>query len=317
MAVKIKGGSFAFSEEVDALDASFSNYFSWLFGKNDSNLLWPYHIQFEDFPDETKRLYIFSNDKYWYGVVVSGKTKQFQHILTRENGKTTIKAIKVKGEPPVELNFFCIRQDSGKGIYSHYFGSYQFRTFIKDLWGTYRQYVSQKKDQAILLGKLPKGEIDKIYSIAGRCLYGPLYTPDEFTKLLKKLAYIEEVRFTTYEIDSDDDIPVEDIFNSKREVYNFNSELPVTKKVKDWIASQRTRARKILKDNKLKYTGSVYGYDSTEQPISIDFDKTMQNFLNYDYDKLGSIEIDNLINHDIIKLMILRLENDQIFRKNK
>lgn len=317
MGFKIKGGSFIFSKEVKAKDASFKNYFKWLSSQNDHELFWPYHIKYAKKTDETRQLYMFVNDDYWYGVVLSGKNKQFQHVKRKKDGKIIIEAVTIDGEPPVELNFFCIRQDSGKGIYSHYLGSYPFHAFIKDLWGSYREFVLRQKKKALSTRKFPKSQINKLYSLAGRCQYGPLYSPEEFEKLLNKLAHIEEVRFTTYEIDNEEDEPVGELFSSKREIYKFKSEKLVTKKIRDWIISQRQKAKKILKDNRIKYTGTIYGYDSSDQPISIDFDKTMQNFLEYDYDKLGTIEVDNLLNHDIIQKMIIRLKNDPIFNKTK
>ena len=318
MAFKIKGGSFIFAKEVDASDASFLDYFDWLIEKNDTDVLWPYHIKFGDSPPQiTKQLYTFSSNKYWYGVILSGKTKQFQHILSRENGKITIKAIEINGEPPVELNFFCIRKDSGKGIYSHYIGSYPFNSFIKDLWGSYRIFVQLRKEKAIAEKKLPKNKINSLYAMRGKCLYGPLYSPVEFKKLIDKLQYIEEVRLTTYEIDKEEDEPVVGIFNSKREVFNFRSDNAIGVTIKKWLYKQRRRAIKHLKGNRTKFTGSVSGYDYEDQPITIDFDKTMQNFINYDYDQLGSIEIDQLFQHEIIRLMIGRLKNDQIFEVTK
>jgi hypothetical protein len=318
MAFKIKGGSFTFEKQVEATDASFTEYFDWLSKKNDTGVLWPYNISFGDnTPPITKQLYIFSSNKFWYGVVLSGKTKQFQHILSRENGKVTIKAIEINGQPPVELNFFCIRKDSGKGIYSHYVGSYPFNSFIKDLWGTYRVFVKMMKDKAIVEKILSQDKISSLYSLKGKCLYGPLYSPIEFKKLIDKLQYVEEVRLTTYKIESEEDEPVSGIFNSKREVYKLSNETAIGAKVKNWLYEQRKRALKPLKGNKSKFTGAVSGYDYNDQPITIDFDRTMQNFINYDYDQLGSIEVDQLFKHEIIRLMIGRLKNDNIFEISK
>jgi hypothetical protein len=315
MALKIKGGSFTFEKEVEAQDASFLEYFKWLSQKNDKDILWPYSVSFGDeTPPLKKQLYIYSSTQYWYGVILSGKTKQFQHILKRVEGRVTIKAIELNGEPPLELNFFCIRKDSGKGIYSHYVGSYPFSNFIKDLWGSYRTFVTLKRENAIALKEQSKAKISFAYSMKGKCLYGPLYSPKEFEKLIDKLQYVEEIRLTTYEVESEEDEPVSGIFKSKREIYNFNNEGAVTVEVKKWLFEQRKRAIKILKGNKTKFTGAISGFDYNDDPITIDFDKTMQNFINYDYDKLGSIEIDELFNHEIIKLMKAKLKNDSIFK---
>lgn len=317
MASKIKGGSFTFAQEVESSNASFDKYFAWLTKKNDTGLLWPYHIEFNDIPSVTKKLYIFSKKKYYYGVILSGKTRLFQHVLSRENGKVTIKAIRIKGEPPVELNFFCIRKDSGKGIYSHYVGSYPFHIFIKDLWGTYRFFVNLMKKKAEVKNKLSTDKINSLYSLQGKCQYGPLFSPEEFKKLIEKLRYIDEVRLTTYEIDSEEDEPVLNIFNSKREVYSLNNEKVIGKKIREWIYGLRDKAVKPLKNNKIKHTGAISGYDDQKNPVTIDFDKTMQNFINYDYDDLGSIEIDQLFQHDIISLMISRLKNEKLFEPTK
>ncbi|MDU9047255.1 MAG: hypothetical protein Q3M30_00280 [Candidatus Electrothrix sp. Rat3] len=334
MALNIKGGSFYFGKEVDAEDASFLKYFDWLSTRNNTEKQWPYFVDKDESstekktdsgdsddevnkPNEIKKIYVYSSEKYWYGLVISGKTNQFQHTLGDDDGKLVIKAKEISGKPPVELNFFCIRKNSGKGIYSHYVGSYPFRIFISDLWGSYRFFVSMQKDKALLEQQGSKSKIKKSYSVSKKCLAGPLYTPQSFERLLVDLKYIDKLCLTTYEIDSEEDQAVVDALTSKRTIYRFNKEHLIDKTIKNWVTAIRLKTKLVLKDNKVKYHGALYGYNNSSNRVSIDFDKTLENFLEYDYDKIGTIELEKLFDHEILQLMISSLESEEIFSENK
>jgi len=317
MSFNIKGGSFTFAKQVEAPDASFDNYFSWLSGLNDKKMIWPYSKEHGENLNETKELYTYTYEDYWYGLIISGKQKLVQHKRIREDGKIIIKKEEIKGEPPVELNFFCIRRDSGKGVYSHYIGSYQFGQFIKDLWSSYRKFVELKKNAAKLDAKLPDDKITEVYSLKGKNESSRLYNPKTFKELVAKLNYMEEVRFSTYECDDEEDVPVGDILKSKYAKYKFTKDILINEEKRDWLKMIRSKAKKINDQHKIKYNGSIKGFDNLNNPLSIDFDSTMENHIEYEYDKIGDIDLDELFKHDIIQLIIDRLKDVPLFEKTK
>ncbi len=70
----------------------------------------------------------------------------------------------------------------------------------------------------------------------------------------------------------------------------------------------------MAKSKKKKvYTGSVVGLDSSDQPITINFENTMKDYLDFNYDDIGLIEVEKLHSHVVIKSMITRLNEDIIF----
>ena len=318
MSINIKGGSFTFAKEVDAQDASFGCYFKWLYELNGNEQLnWPYSKENGKNENEIKELYVYNNEMFWYGLIISGNKKMVQHKRIRDNGKIIIKEEKIKEEPSVELNFFCIRRDSGKGIFSYYRGSYQFGQFIKDLWGTYRTFVKNKKNAAKLERKLTKNQLNEQYSLYKKNKSSPLYTPETYKELVKRLEYVDEVRFSTYECDDEEDVAVSDILKSKYVKYKFVKDVPILEKTKDWLVKLRYKSKKVNDRHKVKYNGRIKGFDSYNNPLDFNFDSTMADHLDYDYDKIGDIDIENLINHEIIELIIARLEDAPLFEKTK
>ncbi len=314
MPVKIKGSAFFFGLEALAPDASFEHFFDWL--KLHPQNEWPFYKPFDSAIDEYKhKIFLGINDNYWYGLFLTARTNEYQYYVQQDGDNIKIISKSNNGDPPVEVNFFCIRKDSKKGIYSHHSGSYAFSTFIYDLWKCYKSFLAPKVTAALAIPEKKKQkEALKSYSLHGRVQYGPLYLPGSFEHLLSKLKKIRTVVATTYSVNDENDRSVADKIKAIRKEYKFDSSMLIDHTTKSWIKDARHLSEKILQSGKRVYNGSVVGFDDDEREITIDFDKTMDNFLNFDYDELGSFNIQDIFTHAVITQMTSHLSTDVLFR---
>ena len=325
MALSIKGSAFYFGDQVDAPEASFSNFFQWIKEQATPDRQWPFHVGKKKADEYTRQLFFDFNDDYWFGVFISAKTNEFQHYVKKVDGKVIIEAQAVKGNPPVEMNFFCIRRDTCKALFSHYVGSYQFNTFVGDLWAHYRHFVEIQKAKAIKDQKEKEAEekkrgekkrqkeLIKTFSLNAKCNWSPLFDPTSFEAMLDKLRRIEVVRLTTYETDSPDDEPVKSRVNTVHKTYRFSMAEEVDTTFRRWIRDMRAGNAVKTKAGKDHYSGSILGMDEEGNDVFINFGHTMKNFLKYDYDKLGTFSVDDLFSHDIIKEMIVKMNDGILF----
>lgn len=330
MALSIKGSAFYFGDQVDAPEASFSIFFQWLKAQAAPEREWPF-INGKKKPDGFIRQVFFDfNEFYWYGVFISAKTNEFQHYVKKIDGKIIIEAQAVKGNPPVEMNFFCIRRDTCKALFSHYVGSYRFNSFISDLWAHYRHFVDIQKNKVIedqkendkgeakTKGKAKKlKELGKTFSLNGKCNHSALFDPRSFNEMLDKLQKIEVVRLTTYETDSPDDEPVRSRVNTVHKTYRFKMTEHVDSKFRNWVKDMRAVNAKKTKAGKDHFSGSILGLDGEGNDVFINFGQTMRNFLKYDYDQLGTFSVDDLFSHDIIKEMVAKMNDGVLFKAAK
>lgn len=316
MAVKVRGSAFMFGREVDSPDADFQSFFSWLLAI-DNQPAWPYYRNNHDGDNYRREFFIkkIENGPYC-GVVISARTSEFRHYVSKIGNKIKITAKNTNGNPPVEVNFFCIRSDNYKGIYSNYHGSYAFSSFLVDLWRTYAFHVKSKYDLIIsTVSEIDGVKLKKKYSLQNKNYTSPLYTPGSFNDLLKDMARIREVRYTTYELTDDDNYgPVGSKINNVHKTIRFNSEI-VDSGMKDFIYKVRALSARVLKNSQnIKYNGSVFGFDSEGKEYPIDFDSNLDDHLDFDYDDLGDIDIENIYNHTVVKQMMDSVNSKILFK---
>lgn len=312
MSVNIKGSAFFFGDAVSSDRASFSNFFNWI-QSICPDKQWPYNDNTDE-PEMKRTLFCNQDTTYFLGVFVSARNTVYQHFVKQENGKTIIEAISTGNNPPININFFCMRKDSNKGIFSHYVGSYPFNAFLKDFWATYRSFVTLK--QAEHLKSLSKNEterkVQQSYSLYKKNNCAPLYTPGEFEDLIEQLETIEEVRATTYSIDSEDDMPVGRDIKSIHKVFRLD-EAMADGTSKSWLKRLREKSARVLKSNRIVYSGSVVGNKPDGGFLNISFENTMEDYLGYDYDDLGTFSVDTLSNHELIRVMKEKLTESIVF----
>jgi hypothetical protein len=317
--MNVTGNAFYFGKEADRADVKFEKFFLWLAERPTQH--WPPHK-----PDEAAYAYkreIFTNvlDDYFCGVIISARRSDYHHYVKRKGASVSIETKGVGPNPPVEINFFCLRRDSSRGIYSHHFGSYSFNSFLKDLWGAYRYFVDAKKKvafEALEEAHAPgivaaRKELAAGYSLSKRAVYSPLCNPEEFEKLVGALSVVTEVRLTSYNVDAPSDTPVKDRIKSVHAVYKLVKDQPPTHALIDWVKSKREDAKKYLKHGKVSQSGSVIGKNANGVTVPVDFELTFDDVLHFPHKEIGRFDVDKLTKNKCVKAMIGVLTTNILF----
>lgn len=318
MTLRIRGSAFCFGNPVDSPRASFRKFVAWVKSIG-PGAVWPFIVS----PNSNaggvgRNLYCGSDATHFYGIFLSGRNTDFQHFVKQEGNKVIVEARSTNGNPPVEMNFFCMRLDSQKGLFSHYPGSYRFSTFQRDLWTTYVRFVNAARDAH--LASLTKDELEKTgeavrksYSFEKRGRVSPLFTPAEFETLLDRLKNVDEVHATSYSVDSPNDQPVSARVKSVHTVHRFVEETPPSV-LKAWLRKHRQRSAHLLADGRTVHSGSVIGQTDSGSDVTIDFENTMEDYLKYDYDALGTFEVDRIHEHTLVQTMLQQTKDKILFQ---
>lgn len=312
MALTVRGSAFYFGEAADSERAALPTFYQWIKNKG-AAIQWPFVVREGDV-EIKRRIYCNVTATHFYGIFLSARNAEFQHFIRQEAGRVIVEARSTAGNPPVEMNFFAIRRDSSKGLFSHYIGSYRFQQFMSDLWATYQHFVQMKLAEEIAgLDERAAKEVRKRYSLRGKCMYSPLYTPGTFGDLVEQLGTMSELRMTTYAVDEQADRPVMDALKSVHRVYRFE-ELRVDAGIRGWLRERRLDTLHQLASGRSVYNGSVIGAHNDGSPFNIDFENTLEDFLSCEYDNIGTFELANLADHRIIRDMINALDGNILFR---
>lgn len=312
MALTIKGSAFYFGNAADAPSVSFDNFFTWL-KDTGSDAQWPF-IPRDDEVEIKRSLFCDVDEEHFFGVFLSARTAEFQHFVKREGNRVIVEARSTEGDPPVEMNFFCLRRDSNKGIFSHYMGSYRFQHFLHDLWITYKEFVKQHKEAH--LANLQEGErqtvVAKSYSLFERRQESPLYTPGSFNELLDRLNTVHEVRATSYSVDGPVDQPVSGSLKSVHRVYRLE-ETNANAGIKGWIRQLRQSSSRRLQSGNTVHSGSILGTEESGADLAVSFENTMEDYLEYDYDALGTFEVNRIKQHTLVRAMLDQINRSLLF----
>lgn len=312
MALTIKGSAFFFGCEADSSKVTFNNYFRWLKDVG-SDAQWPF-IPRDDDPEIKRTLFCDMDADHFFGVFLSARNAEYQHFVKREGNRVIVEARSTQGDPPVEMNFFCLRRDSNKGIYSHYLGSYRFQQFLHDLWISYKEFVKQQKEDhlANLVEGETKGQIAPQYSVRDRRRYALLYTPGTFAQLLNRLDVVREVRATSYSVDAPEDQPVSNKLKSIHKVYRLD-EIPADQGIKQWLTRLRQKSARRLQSGTTTHSGCVIGAEANGADLALSFENTMEDYLEYDYDALGTFDVNAIKQHTIVKAMLDQMSGSLLF----
>lgn len=312
MALTVRGSAFYFGEAVDSERGALPAFYQWIRSMG-SATQWPFVVR-QGEVEIKRRIYCNLTDTHFYGIFLSARSTEFQHFIRQEAGRVIVEARSTAGNPPVEMNFFAIRLDSNKGLFSHYIGSYRFQQFMRDLWASYQYFVQMKLAEEITgLDERSANSVKSRYSLRGKCMYSPLYTPGTFGDLLNQLGTMSELRMTTYTVDEAADRPVSNAIKSVHSVYRFN-EVRVDAGIRGWLRERRSDTLHQLASGRTAYNGSVIGLRNDGSPFSIDFEHTLEDFLSCEYDDIGTFELASLVNHRIIRDMVNALNGNVLFR---
>lgn len=312
MALMVRGSALYFGNAVNSEHASLPIFYRWI-KEVGSEVQWPF-VQREGEVEIKRRLFCGINDTHFFGVFLSARNAEYQHFIKREGDRIIVEAKSTDGNPPVEMNFFAIRLDSNKGLFSHYLGSYRFTNFLNDLWATYRNFVEMKKvEELAVVGEGNADAVNKRYSLRGKASHSPLYTPGTFENLIERLSTMSEVRMTTYEVDGPADQPVANKLKSVHKVYRLE-EMQVDAGARGWLNGLRSKTLRRLASGKIVHSGSVLGEDIHGREMNINFENTLEDYLECKYDDIGTFDVSNLANHEIIAEMIAKMNEGILFR---
>jgi len=312
MALMVRGSAFYFGDAVASDNASLPLFYRWVKGRG-TEAQWPFVVR-EGEVEIKRNLFCDINATHFYGIFLSARNAEFQHYVRRDGNRVIVEARATNGNPPVEMNFFAIRLDSNAGLFSHYLGSYRFQSFLKDLWATYRRFVEITKAEE--LAQLAGGDLDVVdrqYSIRGKCNHGPLYAPGTFENLVERLTSISKVSMSTYEVDGEADRAVSPNLRSLHKEYRL-TEVPMNNESKGWLSRIRAETLRTLASGRTVYNGSVTGEDANGLQLTIDFENTLEDYLEFQYDDIGTFEVNNILNHEIIREIITKMQDGILFR---
>lgn len=309
MPLMVRGSAFYFGDAVGSEQASLHLFYQWI-KDTEQETQWPF-IPREGQAQIKRTIFCDVSATHFYGVFLSARNAEYQHFIRREGNRILVEARSTGGNPPVEMNFFAIRLDSNKGLFSHYLGSYRFQQFMADLWASYRHFVDIKKAEE-LTGGANENEVQRRHSLRGKCNHSPLYRPGTFESLIERLSSIAEVRMTTYEVDEPADRPVGNNINSVHKVYRLDA-VRVDAGVREWLREKRNQCLRRLASGRIVHSGSVIGEDHQGEELNINFENTLEDYLAYEYDDIGSFEINNLADHQIIADMVRKTSDNLLF----
>lgn len=317
--MKVQGSAFFFGNEADAADAKFAPFFGSLLGQPATSE-WPLHRPF--IPGYAYRRRLFLNDlpDAWCGVVLSARATEFHHYVQQVGNVVNVVARATGPNAPVEVNFFCLRKDSMKGVYSNYYGSYAFGGFLNDLWASYRHFVQLARDARIQT--LPDGtdgqdvdEAKRPYSLHGKAAYSPLFNPHSFEQLVRQLTQVSEVRMTTYSVDAPSDRPVSSRINNVHKVYRIEEgQQSMDSTLLNWILRKKRDATRLLRTGRSSFSGSVLGEKSDGESLTIPFTSTLDDHLSFEYDDIGSFNVTDLASNPCLAAMLAKLRSAVLFR---
>jgi len=313
--MKVQGSAFYFANQVEATDAAFVPFFAWL--RNATiTANWPPQRILGPGASHRREIFISDLPDTWCGVVISARTTQFHHYVKRVGNVVTIEARNTGANPPVEVNFFCLRKDSFKGIYSHYYGSYAFNGFLYDLWGAYRHYVEIQCVAALeLLGVEDDPEIKRAYSFRGKSNTAPMFSPKAFAAMVRELSTVTEVRLTTYSVDAPGDQPVANKIRNIHKVYRLQEAFPhLDNSMMDWIREKRDSAMRLLTNGETGVSGSVLGMTAEGDEKTVLFGHNLENQLNFNYDDIGTFDVATIHQNSCLAAMLAKLSNGVMFR---
>lgn len=227
---------FEFATQVSDPEADLGAFLNWL--DLQSGQLWPISknssrgIVIHCKTDNIKNI--------WYGAIVSRSL--LQDIYSQQGGQF----IKMNIPPGSVLNFFAMRRDSFRGLYSQYHGTISISNFIDGLYKDYHSFVHAKKAEAIRnLGALEEKQelkaekiLNKRFAFRGKKKQGILQDKTNFRNELENIASLNKVSFSLYDHAAekfpDDEPELQQGVKTACSEYSFN-DISLTRHIKDWL----------------------------------------------------------------------------------
>lgn len=160
----------------------------------------------------TKTLVLVANDgDYKAGVLIKIRDAKSMFSVSDEDGKLHIvKKDFNPGEKQTELNFFLIRKDTGKGLYTYYHHSTHMNSFAKALAAVHlhiSKHYRAELNRKVETDKMTKKEATEARKKLSPFKYSIICRTEGTKELIKRLDEIKKVKlsFEDWQEQSDDD----------------------------------------------------------------------------------------------------------------
>lgn len=302
MGRRLKGAAFQFGAALELNGVRASDFFSWLEKRHgNGSLYWPTFEKPDTEEDsDVHKLWLQQKGNLISGLIVTTNEASIQYFENVKNGKTIIVPSVVEGAHPIQINLFCIRKDTCKGIYSSHRGSLPLTNFLYNLWHCYSCFV--RKYSAL-------HEDGADYSLYGRKQTEPLFSGQEFKALVDQMKTVTEISFSTVSTNLPEEAPVPPSIKSVHEVYRL---VPVKG---TGVSEFALWVRGLAGQGRRKPSGRVVGEYADGSPASIDFHRTLGDRLpNLTSDDIGSIDTSDIFSNAVVEKMCTSLNKEPIFK---
>jgi len=274
--------AFKFQQQVDAPEASFENFFTFLESKGVAP--WPLK--------EASRNALFrgmiheeNRKRYFCGVLIVDSMKkrgfsQEQHVFKEKELNANR-----------EVSLFVLELGTCKGLFGSYRGATTISTFLRQLWNEYRNFVIRLQQDA------PQNQ-KRDFSLRGKGQSQQIISSGDLVQMLARFQHITELKYSVQGYDPSLRTVPQSISNqikSTTQAIRFMAIQP-DQTILNFILAAYNRSRRVLKQGKAKYVGTVTGLDSHTDEISLNFDD-FSNALFETEDIQGTLNLDDLMGY--------------------
>jgi hypothetical protein len=289
MSKRIKASAFHFGDCSDVTGITKSDFWNWLSVKHGQRG-WP---SFNPAGDGNRSFYFQQTQRNIFGLLISPDEKIHHVVSTNAQGRSVIvPQLNADGRPSVQLNFFVMRKDFGTGLYANYRGAFPFGQFLDSLWKAYTRFCDET---------LPRENGRGRYNVS------PIFSDVAFRNAVSQLTAVREIHMSSALPLLPNDAPVDFDIKGTRHVYRMGGE-PGSSLLSFalWLRERSKVGR--------RRKGFVLGTQPDEEGVvKIDFENTMDDYLQAVYEEVGEIDVGNLAQHELISRLATVVNRDALF----
>ena len=237
--------NFGFSFSTDKSDIPLSDFFNSLILKD---------IEFSLKTGNARRIIIDSDDKFFYGVVITIKNQKSYASLVSDKGQVKVKISDLADlEKIAEFNFLVMNKLNGFGLYQYHHGACTLSNFASMITSLYRRDLEVKRK--VELGALPEDAPEKqkkaINSRFFRGLaFDMLIQARDIEKVLEKYKEIRSFKYEVASVEAhlSDDSPFYGMVSKARHHVSFDSTVDsnlIIKGIQDMMSTVKDRSARV------------------------------------------------------------------------
>lgn len=258
--------NYGFSFSAQKSDIELNSFLSSLVGAN---------VEFAIKSGNVRRIILDSDDKFFYGVVITIKNQKRFASLVSDKGEMKVKISELADlEKIAEFNFLVINKLNGFGLYQYHYGACTLPNFASMITSLYRRQLEAKRKVELdaLAEDAPQKQIKAVNS---RFFHGMVFEMLVQSRDIEKvLAKYKEIRSFKYEIASveaylSDDSPLHGLVAKARHDVRFDSSVDSSLIIKGIQNMMSTVKEK---------TARIEVLDDQDEPVSV---KIMDVPVNY------------------------------------